>query len=57
MVPEVEPGGRFFNVNFQPGWSVFILQNTPLKGTMPNFAIILLVWRVRRVAFLGAITL
>jgi hypothetical protein len=20
--------GRFFNVNFQPGWSVFILQNT-----------------------------
>jgi len=21
-------GGWFFNVNFQPGWSVFILQNT-----------------------------
>jgi hypothetical protein len=32
MVPgDLSFGGRFFNVNFQPGWSVFILQNTRVR--------------------------
>jgi hypothetical protein len=39
MVPgDLSFGGRFFNVNFQPGWSVFILQNTsPILRNNPGF--------------------